>query len=542
MKRPLITFTGLMTLALASSPALADMNEKLKLLPSDGAAFDYFGEAVAISGNTIIVGAPGDDDLGSGSGSAYLFNATTGAQMFKLFASDGAAGDSFGCAVSISGSLAIVGASGDGDLGASSGSAYVYNTSTGQQVFKLLPAGGLAHDRFGDSVGISGSIAIIGADGDDGNGPFAGAAYLFDLTTGTQLFKLLPSDGADGHWFGGAVAVDGSTAIVGRTWENNSPKSGSVYLFDATTGVQLSKIVPGDGEENDLFGHSVAISEGFRFVSGAVAEGAGHSTGSAYLYDATNLVEVAKLLASDGVINDLFGFSVAISGNVAISCSVAMPGIGKAYLFDATTGAQYAKLLQSDGAAGDAFGCSVGVSADNAIVGASRDDDLGSDSGSTYLFKVASSGTAFCFGSEGAMGSLCPCAASAGGTGCVNSTGSGAVLTGVGGADVLDDTFVLAISGSLPGGFGLLFQGDSALVGGSGIPWGNGLLCINPQRRWDPLSADVQGALSYGPGLMSTDPAAVPGATVLYQWWYRDVADPCGGGFNYSNAWSETWQ
>ena len=71
---------------------------------------------------------------------------------------------------------------------------------------------------------------------------------------------------------------------------------------------------------------------------------------------------------------------------------------------------------------------------------------------------------------------------------------------------------------------------------------GNGLLCLSSEKRWFVQSADASGAVSYGPGLFSTHPAAIPGATLFYQWWYRDGADLYGGGFNFSNAWAVTWE
>jgi hypothetical protein len=542
----LINSTGLIALILASGPALADVNEKLKILPNDGAPEDNFGWSVAISGNTAIVGAPYDDDLGSKSGSAYLFNATTGAQSFKLLASHGRIDDLFGYSVAISGNFAIVGSPRSDLIGENSGSAYVYNTTNGIQMFKLLPISGEAGDWFGESVGISGTKAIIGARNDDDNGGMSGSAYIFDLTTGSFLFKLLASDGASGDHFGASVAIDGVTAVVGAFGDNdNGSNSGSAYLFDVTSGLQISKLLPGDGEAGDAFGWSVAIRDNYRALVGSVFDDDNaNNAGAAYLFGTSGTVQTSKLLASDGGGIDYFGHSVGIDGTTAIVGAMkgGSPVIGSAYLYDASTGVELAQLLQSDGATGDDFGRTVGISGNTAIVGAREDDDNGFDSGSAYLFNVSSNGSAFCFGSEGTVASNCPCAASFGGAGCVNSSGNGAVLSGSGSAVVSDDSLVLSISGSLPGGFGLLFQGTSAIGDGSGIPWGNGLLCINPQRRWDPQPANLHGGLSYGPGLMSTDPAAVPGATVLYQWWYRDVLDPCGGAFNYSNAWSETWQ
>ena len=150
------------------------------LLANDGAAGDNFGYSVAISGDTAIVGAWGDDDNGSKSGSAYLFDSTTGRQIAKLLPDDGAANDYFGIFVSISGATAVVGAYFDDDNGADSGSAYLFDTTTGRQIAKLLPDDGAEDDEFGYYVAISGATAIVGAHHDDDNGGNSGSAYLFD--------------------------------------------------------------------------------------------------------------------------------------------------------------------------------------------------------------------------------------------------------------------------------------------------------------------------------------------------------------------------
>ncbi len=171
--------------ALLVSPALAyaDLGDQVaKLLANDGAANDNFGRSVAISGATVIVGAFGNDDNGSVSGSAYLFDTTTGLQIAKLLPNDGAAGDVFGVSVAISGTTAIVGAWGDDDNGDISGSAYHFDITTGRQIAKLLPNDGAAGDAFGISVAISGApgkeVAIVGAPYDADNGPWSGYAYL----------------------------------------------------------------------------------------------------------------------------------------------------------------------------------------------------------------------------------------------------------------------------------------------------------------------------------------------------------------------------
>ena len=115
---------------LSTAPAYADLGDKLaKFLADDGATNDRFGYSVGISGATAIVGAGLDDDNGINSGSAYLFDTTTGRQLFKLLADDGAAGDVFGFSVALSGATAIVGARYDDDNGDLSGSAYLFDAS-----------------------------------------------------------------------------------------------------------------------------------------------------------------------------------------------------------------------------------------------------------------------------------------------------------------------------------------------------------------------------------------------------------------------------
>ncbi len=361
-----------------------------KLLPDDGAAGDWFGRSVAISGAIAIVGADLDDD----SGSAYLFDTTTGRQIAKLLANDGAGGDRFGFSVAIRGTLAIVGARFDDDNGDNSGSAYLFDITTGEQLFKLLPNDGAASDEFGYSVAISGTTAIVGAFADDDNGPYSGSAYLFDITTGEQLFKLLPSDGAANDLFGYSVAISGTTAIVGADWhDENGPFSGSAYLFDTNTGQQLFKLLPNDGAAYDLFGFSVAISGAIAIVGAWHHDDNGEHSGSAYLFDITTGEQLFKLLPNDGAAFDEFGFSVAISGAIAIVGARFDDdngnNSGSAYLFDTTTGQQIAKLLAVDGAADDRFGLSVAISDSTAIAGALLDDDNGDNSGSAYLFDAA---------------------------------------------------------------------------------------------------------------------------------------------------------
>ena len=390
MKLPLIQAAALALLAPLVSA------QEIKLLPSDGASDDRFGFSVAISGDTAIVGALNNDDNGTDSGSAYLFDTTTGTQLVKLLPSDGAEHDDFGFSVGISGNTAIVGAYRDDDNGIESGSAYLFDATTGTQRAKLLPSDGAAGDFFGYSVAISGNTAIVGARYDDDNGSDSGSAYLFDIVSGAQIAKLLPSDGAIGDYFGDSVALSNNTAIIGaHRDDDNGLKSGSAYLFDITSGAQTAKLLPSDGASDDEFGASVSISGTTVIVGAPFDDDIGLDSGSAYLFDSTSGAQLGKLTASDGNRDDWFGRAVSIHGEKII---VSAHGdddngdaSGSAYIFNAITGAELEKGAPSDGAAFDFFSSSVAISGDTAIVGALNNDDNGADSGSAYLFSYCSS-------------------------------------------------------------------------------------------------------------------------------------------------------
>ncbi len=396
---------------LSAGAASADIGDQLsKLLPDDGTVDDRFGRSVAISGTTAIVGAAQDGDNGYHSGSAYLFDTTTGEQIFKLLAGDGDAEDVFGFSVAISGATAIVGAYKDDDIGTDSGSAYLFDTVSGRQTAKLLPDDGAAFDHFGESVAMTGDLALIGSKLDDVNGLDSGSAYLFDIATGQQIAKFVPNDGEAFDFFGGSVAISGlpgkEVAIVGAPFDNDACpadpycNSGSAYLFDCATGQQIAKLVANDGAENDYFGYSVAISRSPGqevAIVGAYRDGDnGADSGAAYVFDITTGRQIAKFLPDDGAHDDRFGFSVAISGPAGEEIAVVGAykdndngaDSGSAYLFDIATGQQLAKLLPNDGAMNDFFGRSVAISGTTAMVGAKDDDDNGPDSGSAYLFSA----------------------------------------------------------------------------------------------------------------------------------------------------------
>tara|TARA_R110000744_G_scaffold364411_1_gene472942 strand:- start:261 stop:1583 length:1323 start_codon:yes stop_codon:yes gene_type:complete len=368
--------------AFVALPASAQtINEVMKIVASDAATYDTFGSSVAISGTTAIVGIDGDDDGGFNSGSAILFDTETGLQLFKFIASDPAVSGYFGEAVAISGTIAIIGAYGNE-------AAYLFDTITGQEIYKLTAADGEEDDRFGFSVAISGTAALVGAHWDDDWDRNSGSAYIFDTTTGQQLFKLTASDGGRDESFGYSVAISDTTALVGAGSNDAGIASGSAYIFDTTTGQELFKLTASDAAQFDFFGDAVAIS-GTTAIVGA------RGSGSAYIFNTTTGQELFKLTAADGEEGDRFGFSVAISGTTAlVGADYDDDAAGSVYAFDTTTGQQLYKLVASDGAMDDVFGNAVAISGTTALVGARYDDDAGDASGSAYFFNLT--GTESC--------------------------------------------------------------------------------------------------------------------------------------------------
>jgi WD40 repeat protein len=386
--------------AICVMPATGQViNEDLKLLPSDGEFEDYFGHSIAIDSGVVVVGAYLDDDTGTDSGSAYLFDSVTGVQLAKLLSSDPRPMDIFGFAVGIDMSggdgVVAVGAYGDDDIGEWSGSVYLFDAATGLQTAKLHASDGGFNGRFGFSISMDIGEMLIGAYLDTVGGINSGSAYLFDSFTGTQIGKITPSDGAAEDYFGFSVALDRKTGVMvvgAYRDDDNGSDSGSAYLYSSATGVLIAKLLPDDGSSGDLFGYAVAAGDGFVAVGAQRDDVTGTESGSVYLFDAATGAQLAKINPADGTNFDEFGISVAIDGGVlavgAFRDSDTAAGSGSAYLYDLASGDQIAKLLASDGTPFQDFGRSIAINNGAVAVGARLDDDSAMDAGAGYLFTV----------------------------------------------------------------------------------------------------------------------------------------------------------
>ena len=362
--------------------------ERVKLTASDGEAYDNFGISVAVSGDTIVIGASGDDGDGAAdSGSVYVFlkpsagwagwkdlaDDAKDALTAKLTASDAASLDYFGHSVAVSvdtdSETVLVGAYQDNDEVndlEDSGSAYIFVKPTSNEGWtdatetaKLTPNDAADDDYFGTSVALDGDTAVIGAPEDDDNGIDSGSAYVFVkpdsgwTNTSTQTAKLTDSDGEAGDWFGVSVAVDNDTVVVGAYLDDREDDlttpdidetvvdAGSAYVFVkplgtawTTTNTPTAKLTPDDGEAGDYFGYSVAVDMDTVVVGAYWDDDNGDESGSAYVFTRDSLTrkwsQTNKLTAEDGEAGDWFGYSVAVDS----PGHTALVGAGSAHLLD----------------------------------------------------------------------------------------------------------------------------------------------------------------------------------------------------------------
>ncbi|MCZ6835257.1 MAG: hypothetical protein O7G85_05725 [Planctomycetota bacterium] len=270
-------------------------SQEQKLLPLDGAPNEFFGVSVSVSGNVIVVGAREDDDNGSQSGSAYVFrfdtNTSTWNQEQKLLASDGGTNDEFGIAVDIDGNVIVVGSHFDDDLAIDAGATYVYRHDgvVWNEEQKLTASDGDGGDQFGQSVSISGSAILVGAFQDDVMGTDSGSAYMFrhDGLGWNQEQKLAPADGAAEDWYGWSVSIDGAAALVGSVQDDSlALDGGATYYYEYSGGVwtMIQELFASDGADGDWFGSAVAIRNGRILIGARRDDDFGVDSGSAYTF------------------------------------------------------------------------------------------------------------------------------------------------------------------------------------------------------------------------------------------------------------------
>lgn len=386
------------------------------LLTHDGAAGDYFGRALAVDGNTAVIGASGLLNATSTTpGAVYVFTRSCSGCDWtlqqQLTATDGDNADAFGATVAISGDTIAVGAPLDADIDTYAGSAYVFTRSgsvwTQQQKLTVTPR----RSVFGIAVAIEGDTLVVGAKHDSTHGLYAGAAYVYTRTNGVwgtpeKLYAddadpvtlKFPLDGREAC-FGSHVAISGNTIVVGAPLygsDTTVKDYGAAYVFTRPNSSSRmwtrQQLTIDDGPHaNDLFGRPVAI-DGDTILVGSIGENG--STGAVYVFTRSDDVWTTQkknmLAASDGKAADMFAYSIAVDGDTALVGAYAYKDTGAVYIFTRSGNDWTQKnnlLTVSDGREKDYFG-SVAIDGDTVLVGASSVAANPARPGSAYAFNL----------------------------------------------------------------------------------------------------------------------------------------------------------
>ncbi|WP_376694813.1 FG-GAP repeat protein [Wenzhouxiangella sp. EGI_FJ10305] len=353
---------------------------------SDG---DLLGTAVAVDAGRLLVGASSTDLARDDVGAAYLFSAGGDGAVelaATLAADDGELADAFGAAVAISGDSILIGAPRVmlGEL--NEGAAYLFEREGEQwhQAAKVHRESPGKNDMAGVAVALDGALAVIGAPGADAAGSDSGAALVYERSADgwKKVVELTPESA--GERFGSAVAVDGDRILVGASGNVPAKDSpGSAYLFERNGGQwqQAARLTPSDGAGGDGFGDAVALAGDRALVGARFADLGGSDEGAAYVFeqDGESWREIAKLTAPEPSDRDQFGHAVALADDLAV---VGAPRVDEP---ERDTGAAWAfapgeedwilqkRLAPSTPGAYDRFGTALGAGGGLIVVGAPED-------------------------------------------------------------------------------------------------------------------------------------------------------------------------
>ena len=314
-----------------------------KFTAFDGADGDRFGFSVAIDGGNIVIGARSADINGTNDGAAYVYRRNEGGQdnwglVSQLVGSQNSTRDQFGYSVAISGDTIAVGARLDDGNGTNSGSVYIFERNNGgtnrwgeERRIKASDAQG--GDQFGYSVAISGNNLLVGAIKDDDAGVDAGSAYFLNRNEGGsenwgEFNKVSPEDGVRNDWFGAAVALDGNFAVIGKPIRTTRSRPGAAYTyfrqgsawnFEATFGAQSDS-------DQDSFGYAVDIEGSTAVVGARFEDSAFQNAGLVAVHSRTTGGTGTwgldyELFGDDTAQGDFFGEAVGISGDYIVATS-----------------------------------------------------------------------------------------------------------------------------------------------------------------------------------------------------------------------------
>ncbi|MBQ4848358.1 FG-GAP repeat protein [Pseudoalteromonas sp. MMG005] len=325
--------------------------QQAKLVAKPAYANDTFGGNVALKNDIAMLGVIKRDDKGEDAGAVFAFEKEVNSWSQKqiLTANDGKSGDAFGQSIALTERFLVIGAPHSDAPEHDSGAVYVYIRDKGAWRFhtKLTAKDGADGDLFGISVAIDGDTILVGADLHDEKAEQAGAvyAYVFDGKNWHHQAKLTATDGEKVDIFGVRVALLGDTALISARRddvEGIGTDAGSAYIFERVKGkwIQTQKLVAPDGKADDRFARGVALNKETALISAMHHDMNGSNAGALYVFKKERGLwrYISKIVASDGVPEDRFGWNIAFSDNTAI---VAVPhrddngdASGAAYVFD----------------------------------------------------------------------------------------------------------------------------------------------------------------------------------------------------------------
>lgn len=362
------------------------------------------GSDVAVDQDLIAVSAPWDDGDGkSDIGQVHLYDAVGGEFLRSLKSRVPTSGGRFGHAVDVSDGKIYVASPFADASDVDSGMVEIFDANTGASLQTILNPTPGRLDHFGWSIAAEGGVVVVGAHLDDTHGLDAGAAHLFDSTTGQLIHSLSPPEIDDADYFGFSVAISDDVVAVGaRRADVTAVDDGAVYLFDAETGGFLREIGNPDPQSFDSFGRSVSLS-GDLLLVGADGDNSGApGAGSAYVFSVSTGEIVQTLNNPTPAFVDLFGYSVSISGEHAVVGAIrageaGVQGAGAAYVFSTTTGQLIRTWTSPNPNELDVFGAATAIDQGNVVIGAYWDDSSGTDAGAAFVYDVDTGAQRFAF-------------------------------------------------------------------------------------------------------------------------------------------------
>jgi FG-GAP repeat len=372
----------------------------------DGLANDNFGHSVAISGDYAVVGSPFNDiDGKNNQGAAYIFKRDNGTWTVqqKITSANGFADDLFGYSVAIDGDNIIVGGIHANVWGTQQGAAYIFHRSgtTWTMQEQLIPIRVQMNDNVGCSVSIAGDYAIVGSYNADG-GTGAVNIYRKEMSGWNPIQRIVPTDGIANDNFGNSIAISGDYIVVGSYLSDNGTfiNQGSVYIYQKDANnlwAFQQKVVPSNGQSNDKFGSSVAITSDYVVVGSPYSDnGSVLNQGSTYVYKRNGNIwgQEFQILTPNGQANDYNGVSVSIEGDYILVSAYNddrlrnFQGLAYIYKRNGTSWNMLRKIFEPTPSTSNSFGFSVGLNGGRFVVGAIGNSNVNLHQGAVSFGKI----------------------------------------------------------------------------------------------------------------------------------------------------------